>query len=160
MKIDLAALSYKDKIELDDDINFDIAYLDGSPILDLQNVHVKGLINEDNLNNIVIRLDVKGTMFLADSVTLEKIPKDFAFVIDEIWEDEMQNKQNTLDIMELLWQNIVLEVPIRYTHSDAQNLKGDNWEVLSLDGKKDEIDPRLQKLYEYNKGGEDDGSSI
>ena len=59
-----------------------------------------------------------------------------------------------LDIMELLWQNIVLEVPIRYTKSDADNLKGDNWKVLSDSSRDQEIDPRMQKLYDYYKGGE------
>ena len=59
-----------------------------------------------------------------------------------------------LDIMELLWQNIVLEVPIRYTKSDADNLKGDNWEVLNAEEKQEEIDPRMQKLLDYYKGGE------
>ena len=56
--------------------------------------------------------------------------------------------------MELLWQNIVLEVPIRYTQSDADNLKGDNWQVIKEDEETNKIDPRLQKLCEYNKGGE------
>jgi uncharacterized metal-binding protein YceD (DUF177 family) len=57
--------------------------------------------------------------------------------------------------MEFLWQNIVLEVPIRYTKSDADNLKGDNWQVISDNNNEEEIDPRMQKLYDYfNKGGE------
>ena len=92
-------------------------------------------------------------MYLPDSVTLDKIPYNLDFDIDEVL-DEVQNNQNTLDIMELLWQNIVLEVPIRYTKSDADNLKGDNWQVINEDEVKEEIDPRLQKLTEYNEGGE------
>lgn len=154
MKIDLVSLSYRDRIDINEDVVYDENYLKNSNILALEDVHVEGQIYQDDLNNVVIKLDVKGTMYLEDSVTLEKIPKEFAFTIDEILEEEMQNNQNVLDIMELLWQNIVLEVPIRYTKSDAHNLKGDNWEVLSLDEKKETIDPRLQKLYEYNKGGE------
>ena len=54
--------------------------------------------------------------------------------------------------MEFLWQNIILEVPIRYTKSDADNLSGDNWQVIN--GDEEKIDPRMQKLYDYYKGGE------
>jgi len=88
-----------------------------------------------------------------DSVTLEEIPYEFDFIIDDVVDETCINEQNMLDIMELLWENIVLEVPIRYTKSDAEDLKGDNWEVLS-DNKEDKIDPRMQKLYDYYKGGE------
>lgn len=153
MKIDLATLNYKD-IDIDEDINYPESFLEGSKILELEKVHASGKIFQDDLDQINIRISVSGIMYLEDSVTLEKIPKDFTFDIDEVLEQNEQNNQNTLDIMELLWQNIVLEVPIRYTKSDAQNLKGDNWEVLSENAKKEEIDPRLQKLTEYYKGGE------
>ena len=92
-------------------------------------------------------------MMLLDSVTLDEIPYEFDFVLDDIIDERCINEQNVLDIMELLWENIVLEVPIRYTKSDAEDLKGDNWKVLS-DNQEGQIDPRMQKLYDYYKGGE------
>lgn len=154
MNIDLSQLSYKDKIDIDIDVIYDEEFLKGSKILGLEGVHAKGNIYQNSLDDIVIKLDVSGKMYLEDCITLNKIPKDFQFEIDDIYEQSMTNNQNTLDIMEFLWQNIVLEVPIRYTLSDAQDLKGDNWEVLNEYDAKEEIDPRLQKLCEYNKGGE------
>ena len=36
-------------------------------------------------------------------------------------------KQNMLDIIELLWENIILEVPISLTKSPNLELKGDGW---------------------------------
>ena len=46
-----------------------------------------------------------------------------------------------LDIMELLWQNIVLEEPIRYTKSDADNLN--NSEEYT-------VEPDLTNSYSYS----------
>ena len=91
-------------------------------------------------------------MVILDSVTNEKVDYDFEFEVDDEIEENGVINQNMLDIIELLWQNIVLEVPIRFTKSDAENLSGDNWKVI--DGNNKEIDPRMQKLYELNKGGE------
>ena len=153
MIINLAELSYKDKIEIDSNINFPEEYYQNTSILSLDDIHVKGYISQNEVDEIVVRFKVSGVMYLPDSVTLDKIPYNLDFDIDEVL-DEVQNNQNTLDIMELLWQNIVLEVPIRYTKSDADNLKGDNWQVINEDEVKEEIDPRLQKLTEYNEGGE------
>ena len=70
-------------------------------------------------------------MKICDSISLEEIFYPFDFIIDDEITDFIQNDQNNLDIMEFLWQNIVLEVPIRYTLCDAEKLKGDNWRVLS-----------------------------
>ena len=51
--------------------------------------------------------------------------------------------QNSLDLEEVLWQNIVLEVPIRVTKTDKTNkTKGDGWELYDEFSKKD--DPRLE----------------
>ena len=52
-------------------------------------------------------------------------------IFDDEITDFIEKNQNALDINEFLWQNIVLEVPIRYTLCDAEKLKGDNWRVLS-----------------------------
>ena len=153
MIINLAELSYKDKIEIDSNITFPEEYYQNTSILSLDDIHVKGYVSQNEVDEIVVRFKVSGVMYLPDSVTLDKIPYNLDFDIDEVL-NEVQNNQNTLDIMELLWQNIVLEVPIRYTKSDADNLKGDNWQVINEDEVKEEIDPRLQKLTEYNEGGE------
>ena len=153
MIINLAELNYKDKITIDEYLAFPSEYFAKTNILSLENIHAIGFIKQNAINEVVINLKVSGIMYLPDSVTLEKIPYNLDIDIDETLE-EMQNPQNTIDIMEFLWQNIVLEVPIRYTKSDADNLKGDNWKVINEDEEEEKIDPRLQKLYEYNEGGE------
>ena len=151
MKIDLSVLNYKDKIEIDESFSYEEEYLKLSNIIKLDDVKLVGYIYQNNIDEYICKLHVKGVMILPDSITLEPLEKPFEMNLDEVVNDIVKNKQNTLDLKEYLWENIVLEVPIRFTKSDAKNLKGDNWQVID---KESYIDPRLEKLNELYKGGE------
>ena len=94
---------------------------------------------------------------------LEKVPYKFTIKLDDSLEeitensfDYDKNMQKTLDLKQILWQNIVLEVPISYTVCKDANLKGVGWEFKSANVKskeeKEEIDPRLKKLEDLLKG--------
>ena len=155
MKINLSELSYKDKIEVNTTFSFSKDYLGTTEIQKLDDVKVEGYFYQNDLDEYKSRLYVTGKMYLLDSVTLDEVPYEFNLEIDDDIPENCINEQNMLDIMELLWENIVLEVPIRYTQSDAENLSGDNWKVIDEEKEEQEIDPRMAKLYElYNKGGE------
>ena len=44
----------------------------------------------------------------------------------------LENNQNSIDILEILWQNIVLEIPLKYTEvEDLSKYQGDGWKVIS-----------------------------
>ena len=155
MNINLNELNYKDKIEINNTFNYPEEYLEKSSIKKLDNVKVEGFIYLNDIDEYIAKLHIYGIMDILDSVTLEEIPYEYDILFDDVIPENNVNNQNLLDIMEFLWQNIVLEVPIRYTKSDADNLKGDNWQVISDNNNEEEIDPRMQKLYDYfNKGGE------
>jgi len=153
MKIDLNKLNYQEKIEINQNVIFPLECYQNSQIKNLKDVFVKGYIYLDALDDYACNLTVFGQMTLLDSVTLENVDLPFEFEISEKLDESLKNNQNSLDIIELLWQNIVLEVPIRYTKSDAQNLSGDNWKVCK-ENEEEKIDPRMQKLYDLYKGGE------
>jgi len=69
-------------------------------------------------------------------------------------QDYYKKEQNILDIMTILWENIVLEVPIRLTKTENMQLSGDGWSMG--DNKiKDDIDPRLAKLTELLREGKE-----
>ena len=74
-------------------------------------------------------------MVLEDGLTLELIDHPFNFKIDDVISSlgeeinkSLENNQNILDINELLWENIVLEVPISITKNKEIELKGNGWE--------------------------------
>ena len=154
MKVNLSELSYKDKIEINEKFSFSKEYLENLKIQKLNDVSVEGFVYQNDLDEYKCKLHIWGEMILLDSITLDEIPYEFEFDLDEELNESCINEQNVLDIIELLWENIVLEVPIRYTKGDADNLKGDNWKVLNETSEEDKIDPRMAKLYDYYKGGE------
>ena len=153
MIINLNELSYKDKIDIDNTFSYSEEELKNTSIKKLDNIKAKGYILMDASDEYHCNIDVSGSMELLDSVTLDNITYNFSFNIDDNLEDYLQKDKNLLDIKEFLWQNIVLEVPIRYTKSDAQNLKGDHWKIIN-EFEEEEIDPRMAKLNDLFKGGE------
>ena len=66
-----------------------------------------------------------------------------------------EKSKNSLDISEILWENIVLEIPISITNHKSEDLllKGNGWELVNEN--KEEIDPRLAKLKELLDEGKE-----
>ena len=119
MQIDLNKLIYQDKILIDETIDYAKEYLENTDIISLNNVKVQGSIYVDYEKNNVIELNVLGTMILTDAITTDPVPYDITIEIAE----NLENSLKTLDLIEFLWHYIVLEIPIRYSTSDAQELK-------------------------------------
>lgn len=119
MIIDLNKLVYTDKIDINENISYNDEYIKNTDIKKLENVNVTGSIYKDYENNIVIKLDVNGTMYIVDAITTLDVPYTFNIEIEEI----LENSLKTLDLIEFLWHYIVLEIPIRYTTSDVKELK-------------------------------------
>ena len=138
MYIDLAKIDEKG-IVIDDVISFDESYIKKTPIKKLDNITVKGRAYYSVTNEIVFECDVKGVMVLEDSLTLEPVdyPLDIHIneVLGENTEENDKNESKRLDIIDILWQNIVLEVPIslRVNPEKDYDMKGEGWELLKED---------------------------
>ena len=151
MFVDLAKIGEKG-IVLDTTVSFGDEYIKKTPIQKLDDVKVKGRIYYSVTNEVVLEAKVEGTMVLLDSMDLEPIDYPINIEISEVLSEEDdekdQNKLKTLDIMDILWQNIVLEVPIsvRKDPDKKYHLEGDGWELVDEESKK--VDPRLAPLLE------------
>jgi uncharacterized metal-binding protein YceD (DUF177 family) len=67
-------------------------------------------------------------MILKDDITLEPVEYNFDTEIEE----NLNKNENILDITEILWQNILVEIPskVRATDEDIE-LSGEGWRVIS-----------------------------
>ena len=155
MELNLAMLSNGEVKEYDEDFSIDSFYYQSVGILDLKDLHVKGSVSINSLSMLDVNLTVTGIMILPDSVTT--LPVDYPFtskieeefdINDENFLEYYQKEQNILDIMKILWENIVLEVPMRFTTTEDAHLSGDGWSLGEDKNKEDQIDPRLAKLSE------------
>lgn len=134
MKIDLSSLANNSSnlLEIDENIIFPEEYYEKSSIIDLKNIHVFGDISIDHEGYPDLNLTINGKMILEDSISLEEITYPFETKIEEKMEEKLENVTNTIDIMDILWQNILLEVPIKLTEvEDLSQYRGEGWKLVS-----------------------------
>ena len=149
MEFDLNKIT-EQGILIDSTISFGEEYLQVSAIKRLDNIKVSGRIYYSLTNEVIFAGNVKGNMTLVDGYSGDLIDYPFNIDLDEILadfseEDEKKGKkpQNSLDLKEVLWENIVLEVPIVVSKdNEVKTKKGEFWEVRDENSKKD--DPRLE----------------
>jgi len=155
MQIDLNRIKINDRITFNQDFDIDSNIYQNDNIKGLKNLHVEGYIHYNSAEILEIKLNLAGIMLLTDSVTLDIIENPFNIEIDEeyslndeYFKEYYEKEQNILDIMAILWENIVLEVPISLTHAKDLEISGDGWSMGCIENKEDNIDPRLAKLAE------------
>ena len=149
MEFDLNKIT-EQGILIDSTISFGEEYLQVSEIKKLDNIQVSGRIYYSLTKEVIFAGNVKGNMTLVDGYSGDLIDYPFNIDLDEILadfseEDEKKGKkpQNSLDLKEVLWENIVLEVPIVVSKdNEVKTKKGEFWEVRDENSRKD--DPRLE----------------
>ena len=159
MKLDLTKLNYNDSLNILEKVNLDV--IDNREIKDLKDLLVSGKAYYSVTDELIIELNLKGIMVITDSYTLDLVDYPFNTEIELAYTKEEQNllkkaenNENILDITEILWQNIVLEVPISYTkNTNYEKISGDGWELVDKNTKK--IDSRLAKLNELLEKGKE-----
>jgi len=154
MNIDLLRLKNNvDKvIDIDEELNFTKEQLENTDLLDLKDVVATGELTKDSMDDINLYLKVSGTMYLPCAITLEKVEHKFSFTIDDKLEnvlEEVKNDkkiENTIDILPIIWENILMEIPMRVVSPNAkpEKLKGDGWQFVTEP--KGNVNPELEKL--------------
>lgn len=138
-----------------------------SQINGLKDVHVFGQGRLDMKNRqLYVDFKVKGQMILPCAVSLEDVDYPFEIESDVIFafykpdedEDVVEVKRDTVDLTPMVFQEIMMDVPMRVV-KDGATLKteGNGWKVLNEEDEnrdEDYIDPRLAKLKDYFKDKE------
>ena len=155
MYIDLTTLhSYVvDKVDITNTYSIPSGYFSASDVKKLDNLKVEGYIylspSEDDIDTEQdsIKCKIEGKMLLEDSISLEPVEYPFSIEYDDIIEENCKKNENTLDIFQFLWENIVLEVPLQFTKvKDFSKFKGDGWKLVSEDEITQENNPFSELL--------------
>lgn len=158
MKLDLTKLIYGNlyKIPVEGEVIVPDEFLEGTEIRRISPVKVSGYIS-NNEEEYELDINITGIMVLSCARTLKDVDYPFSIDINEIIGENNDNSleinQNSLDIFPIVWQNILVDVPLRVLAPDAEeeSLEGDGWRLITQDDDKEEIDPRLAKLKDYIK---------
>ena len=131
MKIDLRKLYSLASIDVDGTITFPEERLKSAGIIRLEDVsvHGKAIINYED--EIELDLDLSGKMYLPCAISLEEVEVPFATKIEEIIGENNINNNFYLDLSDILWENIVLEIPIKVVKEGVhlETSSGKGWSV-------------------------------
>ena len=130
MQVDITKLltNSLSKLAVSGEVDIPSEYLEHSRIYALKNVTIDGKLSLDEENELVFVANIKGTMILKDDITLSPVPYDFNTDIEET----LSSNQYTVDLTDVIWQNIYSEVPSKVHATARENYpSGDGWRVIS-----------------------------
>ena len=136
------------KIIIDNDVVINDELLKTSTIRRLNNVHFNGYLDRLIDDTYELSGTLSGTMILPDDITLEDYKYNFTSEIEEKIDETRINLQKSIDITLDLWQNILVEVPLRAVNPKNENisLSGDGWRLISEEEVKTENNPFMDLL--------------
>jgi len=148
-------------IIVDNDYSFTKEQLAGTDVSELNDLHVEGEISLNAIDEIYLSLQATGTMIIPCAITLKPVSVPFDIIIEgdlseihEQTEENEENYANSLDILPIIWENILMEIPMRVVSPDADitNLKGDGWRVITDEDRN--VNSELSKLEDLLKTSE------
>ena len=121
-----------DKISIDGIYKIPNEIIVDERIHELSEIELTNSIIEKIEGELFIKTEINGKMKISDSISLEDVWYPFNIKIDEKIDDFIEKGEKYLDIIAFLWQNIVLEVPLRYSIvKDYSKYQGDGWKLVS-----------------------------
>ncbi len=133
MNINLITLNTKGLVEFDGTPDFSCCQNDD--IKDYKNMRVRGFIKDNGTSEYEVNLNITGTLILKSSVNGSDVLYDIDIKYDEFennFVEKYKNSTNSLDILPIIWENILLEIPIRIANEKDTFSKtcGEGWEIL------------------------------
>ena len=134
-------------IEVNETYSFTQDEIKGTDLLKLDEVKIEGEITKNSLGNIELNLDVEGVMVLACAITLKPVNYPFSVQISgeleelmENFDENERNFQNSIDILPIIWENILMEIPMRVVSEEAENSnitkEGEGWKFVTEEEEK------------------------
>ena len=138
--IDLNKLYNRDinSIDISGEYELPEEYIVDERIKSIDKINVNGdvklLASEDDEDSIYIKCSIITSVVLEDSYSLKPVDYKIDVEYDDYLEENFKNNENKLDIFAFLWENIELEIPIKYTEEkDLSKYSGKDWKVISED---------------------------
>ena len=141
-------------IDINEIFSIDEKKLAESEIISLKDTKVIGTISSEG-NDHYIECSINGIMVVPCSMTLK--PVDYPFnikvegIIEELFEEigeNVKNNQNTIDILPIIWENILMEIPMKVVSEEIDDVKtsGNGWRLITDEENSKDINPELEKL--------------
>lgn len=138
--IDLMRLKVGLAEYIDIDINYSFTKDDliDTGILELNDCKITGIIS-NKYDEFYLDLTVDGIMILPCAISLKPVnyPINIKITgsISELYPKNDINVENTIDIFPIIWENILMEIPLKVVSDDLSDVKtsGDGWKLVTED---------------------------
>ncbi len=130
MQIDISKLinGYVEEIKVNEEIKLDDNLLKDNNIYSIHDLIFNGSISLNEEDKLFISGNISGYLVMPDDLTLESTDVKINTDIEEI----IEKNEKILDISEILWQNILMEIPSMVrSHREEVNISGNGWRVIS-----------------------------
>ena len=133
MKIDLRKLYALNKLSIDEEVIIPEEYYKNAGVRSLSKVKVNGDVTVNYEENIELHLNVSGEFIIPCAITLDDVIVPFNTFIEEEIDQNKLNDEFFLDLLDVLWENIVLEIPVRVVKEGvkSEDLYGEGWELVT-----------------------------
>lgn len=136
MNLNLITLNTQGKLEFD--INPDMSAYKDDRIISLDRIHVSGVIIDNGTEEYEVKFKIDGSITLKSSINNSPVPFNLDINYDDFITNLVENYKNgsnSLDILPIIWENILLEIPIRAVNEDDKYEKsaGEGWEILDIE---------------------------
>ena len=133
MKIDLRKLYALNKLSIDEEVIIPEEYYKNAGVRSLSKVKVNGDVTVNYEETIELHLNVSGEFIIPCAITLDDVIVPFNTFIEEEIDQNKLNDEFFLDLLDVLWENIVLEIPVRVVKEGvkSEDLHGEGWELVT-----------------------------
>ncbi len=129
------------------------SYIDNTDIISISPVVVSGSFEIYDNSLYEFYIDIKCTLTLACAITLEKVLYEMDIQVEEVFTSDVNDEYNTIkgitiDLLPIIWSNIILEKPMRVLSKNAYK----NYNSETTDLTEDErINKAFADLKNYKK---------
>lgn len=140
MIIDITNLKDNEFISVNENVSIEKSLYENTDIIELKNIKLIGNIYKYGDCDYELDMNLSGIMTLPCSITLTPVEYSFSTEIQGIYTEMMKEievfdkkVENSLDIFPIIWENILMEIPIKVTCPEATDLKlsGDGWKLVT-----------------------------
>lgn len=131
MKIDLRKLYAFKNLDIDELVEIPNEYYIKMGVNRMDKVRVKGSALVNFENNIILNLELSGIFIIPCQISFEDVECPFNALVEEEIDENTLKDDFYLDLLDILWENIVLEIPMRVVKEGVkiENLQGEGWEL-------------------------------
>lgn len=121
-------------------------------IIAISDVLIKGDYEVYDSSEFIFYIDISCTLTLECAITLKEVAYEMDLQVEEVFSTDKDEESNTIegitiDLLPIIWSNIILEMPMRVISENAY----DNFELENTEFDDDEIENAFSNLKNYKK---------